>query len=45
MEEDNKIFFTEINPRLLAGEVALLVAAGSNILLNLVKIAEGRKGK
>ncbi|MFH1563809.1 MAG: ATP-grasp domain-containing protein [Nitrospirota bacterium] len=38
----DKIFFTEINLR-LAGGVALSIAAGSNILVNLVKLLKGEK--
>ncbi len=40
--DGDKIFFTEINLR-LAGGVALSVAAGSNILVNLVKLLKGEK--
>ncbi|MEW6096230.1 MAG: ATP-grasp domain-containing protein [bacterium] len=42
MDKNNKLLFTEINPR-LAGGVALSVAAGSNILLNLVKLLKGEE--
>jgi carbamoyl-phosphate synthase large subunit len=40
IDKDNKLLFTEINPR-LAGGVALSVAAGSNIMINLVKLLKG----
>jgi len=42
IDKDNKLFFTEINPR-LAGGVALSIAAGSNILTNLVMLLQGEK--
>lgn len=42
IDKNNKLFFTEINPR-LAGGVALSVAANSNILLNLVRLLKGEK--
>jgi len=42
MDKNNKLFFTEVNPR-LAGGVALSLAAGSNILVNLVRLLQGQK--
>lgn len=44
IDSNNKLLFTEINPR-LAGGVALAVAADSNILLNLVRLLKGEEVK
>lgn len=44
IDKNNKLLFTEINPR-LAGGVALSVAANSYILTNLVKLLQGKKVK
>lgn len=44
IDKNNKLFFTEINPR-LAGGVALSVAANANILESLVKLLKGEDVK
>ncbi|MEW6606004.1 MAG: ATP-grasp domain-containing protein [bacterium] len=44
IDKNNTLLFTEINPR-LGGGVALSVAAGSNILANLVRLLKGKSVK